>query len=48
MYAYQLTGPNQGVYLEVDRPEPTPDEVLIRTHRVGLCGTDVEMLHGTM
>ena len=48
MYAYQLTGPNQGVYLEVDRPQPAPGEVLIRTHRVGLCGTDVEMLHGTM
>ena len=48
MYAYQLTGPNQGRYVEVDRPNPKPDELLIRVHRVGICGTDIEMLRGTM
>lgn len=48
MYTFQLTGPNQGRYIEVDRPKPKADELLIRVHRVGLCGTDVEMLRGTM
>ncbi|MBI4025743.1 MAG: alcohol dehydrogenase catalytic domain-containing protein [Verrucomicrobia bacterium] len=48
MYAFQLTGPNAGQYREVARPKPREDELLIRVHRVGLCGTDVEMLRGTM
>jgi 2-desacetyl-2-hydroxyethyl bacteriochlorophyllide A dehydrogenase len=48
MYAFELTGPNQYRYIEMDRPSPREDEVLIRVHRVGICGTDVEMLHGTM
>jgi 2-desacetyl-2-hydroxyethyl bacteriochlorophyllide A dehydrogenase len=48
MFAFQLTGPERGRYTEVERPRPREDELLIRVHRVGLCGTDVEMLHGTM
>ena len=48
MYTFQLTSPNQGAYLEIDRPVPGEDEVLIRVHRAGLCGTDVEMWRGTM
>ncbi len=48
MYAYRLIGPRRGEYVEMDCPKPREDEVLIRVHRVGLCGTDVEMLHGTM
>lgn len=48
MFAYQLTGPEQGRFVELDRPVPKEDELLIRTHVVGICGTDVEMLRGTM
>ena len=48
MYAFQLTDPNRGSYVEIDRPEPREDELLIRVHRAGLCGTDVEMWRGTM
>ncbi len=48
MYAYQLTGPETGQLVEMDRPRPTEHELLIRTHVVGICGTDLEMLHGTM
>ena len=48
MFAYQLTGPNTGQLVEMDRPKPAADELLISVHRVGICGTDVEMLHGTM
>ena len=48
MYAFELTGPNEFQYVEKDRPSPGDDELLIRVHRVGICGTDVEMLRGTM
>ena len=48
MYAYQLIGPHRGQLIELDRPVPQLDELLIRVHRVGICGTDVEMLRGTM
>ncbi|MCL5995735.1 MAG: alcohol dehydrogenase catalytic domain-containing protein [Chloroflexi bacterium] len=48
MYALELTGPNQYRYFELDRPSPRVDELLIRVHRVGICGTDVEMLRGSM
>ena len=48
MYAFQLTGPNQYQYIEMDRPTPRENELLIRIHRVGICGTDVEMVKGTM
>ena len=48
MYAIQLTGPDQWHLVETDRPVPSEDELLIRVYRVGICGTDVEMLKGTM
>lgn len=48
MYALQLTGPDQWQLIEMDRPVPRENELLIRVHRVGICGTDIEMLKGTM
>jgi 2-desacetyl-2-hydroxyethyl bacteriochlorophyllide A dehydrogenase len=42
MKAIQLTSPRQ--FKRVEIAEPTslaPDEVLVRTHRVGICGTDI-------
>ena len=48
MFALQLTGQNKYKYLEMDRPSSTEYEVLIKVHRVGICGSDIEMLHGTM
>jgi 2-desacetyl-2-hydroxyethyl bacteriochlorophyllide A dehydrogenase len=48
MYAFRLTGPNKHEYVETDRPVPEEDDLLIRVHRVGICGTDIEMLRGTM
>jgi 2-desacetyl-2-hydroxyethyl bacteriochlorophyllide A dehydrogenase len=48
VYAVQLTGPGQWSLIETDRPVPREDELLIRVHRVGICGTDIEMLKGTM
>lgn len=44
MYALML---DEGLHLvEVDDPEPEPDEVLIEVHRVGVCGTDLALLRG--
>ena len=48
MYALCLTGPEKFEYVEIDRPRPAAHEVLIKVHRVGICGTDIEMLRGTM
>jgi 2-desacetyl-2-hydroxyethyl bacteriochlorophyllide A dehydrogenase len=48
MYAWQLTGPGKFHFGEIARPRPSEQELLIRVHRVGMCGTDVEMLHGSM
>ena len=28
-------------------PQPRPDEVVIRVHRAGICGSDVHILHGS-
>jgi threonine dehydrogenase-like Zn-dependent dehydrogenase len=32
---------------EIPRRGPGPGEVLIRTHQVGICGTDRELIHGS-
>lgn len=34
----------EGIWLEeVDKPSPKPNEVLIRTHYTGICGTDIHI-----
>lgn len=48
MHVFRLTGPNEHEFVETDRPNPKEEDLLIRVHRVGICGTDVEMLRGTM
>jgi 2-desacetyl-2-hydroxyethyl bacteriochlorophyllide A dehydrogenase len=48
MFALKLSSPGKLEFVQAPRPTPAPDELLIRVHRVGICGTDVEMLRGTM
>ena len=48
MKAVRLTGPGQLAYMDVPEPKCGDDDVLIEVRRVGICGTDVEMFHGTM
>ena len=48
MKAARLTGPRQIQYTEVPEPTCGCDEVLVQVQRVGVCGTDIEMYHGTM
>lgn len=33
--------------VEVDKPQPGPGQVLVRTLAVGVCGTDMEIIRGT-
>jgi 2-desacetyl-2-hydroxyethyl bacteriochlorophyllide A dehydrogenase len=47
MAAVQIAAPGQVELGEIDIPPPAPDGVLVRTACVGLCGTDLELLHGT-
>ncbi|AUG80773.1 hypothetical protein CFP65_6105 [Kitasatospora sp. MMS16-BH015] len=47
MAALRIEGPHRVALARVPRPEPGPGSVLVRTALVGLCGTDLELLHGT-
>lgn len=47
MKAIVIDGPNQVRLAEVAIPAPEPDEVLIRSRAVGICGSDVELYKGT-
>lgn len=46
MKALVLTAANEYSVTEVPDPVPGPFEVLCRVERVGICGTDVHMVHG--
>jgi 2-desacetyl-2-hydroxyethyl bacteriochlorophyllide A dehydrogenase len=48
MKAARLVAAERIDYTDVAEPKCRDDEVLIRVHRVGICGTDVEMYRGTM
>jgi L-iditol 2-dehydrogenase len=44
MKALVYSGPNEAAVLEVDPPEIGPDDVLVRSHVVGICHSDFELL----
>ena len=46
MRAAYLVAPHRFELREVARPEPGPDDVLIRIARTGICGTDLHIFHG--
>lgn len=41
-----MTAPGKIEFREVDKPTPRDDEVLIRTKRIGVCGSDIHVFHG--
>ncbi|MDP6553211.1 MAG: zinc-binding alcohol dehydrogenase family protein [Pirellulaceae bacterium] len=49
MRAIRLEEPKEFRYVEIDEPSsPGPGEVLVRTHRMGICGTDYSGYLGKM
>ncbi|WP_243082395.1 alcohol dehydrogenase catalytic domain-containing protein [Streptomyces sp. 891-h] len=47
MRAARITGVGQTDLATVPVPGPEPGTALVRTRHVGICGTDLEILHGT-
>ncbi|MTD15749.1 alcohol dehydrogenase catalytic domain-containing protein [Nakamurella sp. YIM 132087] len=48
MRALVLTGPGKADVRDVPAPVAGPGQVVVDVHRVGVCGTDVAFLRGTM
>lgn len=49
MKAIQLTEPKNFIQIDVDEPAaPTAGQALVRTHRMGICGTDISGYLGKM
>lgn len=46
MLQIALLNPGHFVSLDVNEPRPGPGEVLVRVHRIGVCGTDIHAFHG--
>jgi L-iditol 2-dehydrogenase len=42
-----MTAPGKIEFRQVDPPKPKPDEVLIEVKRIGVCGSDIHVYHGT-
>ena len=46
MKALQITKPHEVQVITLERPEPGPNEVLIKVMASGICGTDIHILEG--
>ena len=46
MRALVFEAPERAVVADVDKPEIGPDEVLVRSHAVGICHSDFELYAG--
>ena len=46
MRAFQITEPHKAEVVDLPVPEPGPDEVLVRMHYAGICGSDLHTLEG--
>lgn len=47
MKALQITAPGQAKLTELEKPPVGPEDVLIHSRAVGICGSDVELYRGT-
>jgi 2-desacetyl-2-hydroxyethyl bacteriochlorophyllide A dehydrogenase len=47
MRALLLTAPGEATLTELEKPAIGPEDVLIRSRAVGICGSDVELYQGT-
>ena len=41
-----MTAPGEIDIHEITEPSPGPGEVLLRIHRIGVCGSDIHVYHG--
>jgi 2-desacetyl-2-hydroxyethyl bacteriochlorophyllide A dehydrogenase len=48
MRALVIDGPRSARVVEVEVPRPAPGQVVVDVHRVGICGTDVELFTGEL
>ena len=48
MKAVVIERPHEVAYREVDEPVCGPDDVLVRSHKAGVCRTDLEVLDGAL
>ena len=39
--------PKHIIYRDIDIPEPGPDQVLVKIKKIGICGSDIHVYHGT-
>jgi hypothetical protein len=46
MKAFLITNPGESALASVAKPVPGPDELLLRTRYIGLCGTDLNTFRG--
>lgn len=42
-----MTAPHEITFREVPVPEPGPDQVLVKIKKIGVCGSDIHVYHGT-
>ena len=42
-----MTEPKHITFRDVPTPEPGPDQVLVKIKRIGVCGSDIHVFHGT-
>lgn len=47
MKAFFITGPGESRISEIEAPQPGPDQVLLRTRIVGMCGSDLNTFRGS-
>ena len=42
-----MTSPKEIIFQNIPIPEPSNDQVLISIKRIGICGSDIHVYHGT-
>ena len=41
-----MTSPGKIEFVNIERPHPTADEVILQVKRIGVCGSDIHVFHG--
>lgn len=42
-----MTEPKKILFRKIDIPKPGPDQVLVKIKKIGICGSDIHVYHGT-